>query len=149
MKTYSEQIANKLNDLLERTYDAEKGFQNAAENVESTSLKEYFNSKAEQRKAFGYDLKTEIKSYAQDVDKGGSVEGSIHRAWMDLKSTFSSDNKEAMLEEAIRGEKKAINDYKEIIKENELPSSTKMLLENQVSKIESGLSTVKTLEDVY
>lgn len=149
MKTYTEQIGSKLNELLERTYDAEKGFLNAAENIENTSLKEYFKTKAEQRKAFGHDLKTEIKAYGQEVDKGGSVEGSMHRTWMDLKSAFSSDSEEAMLEEAIRGEKKAIDDYKEIVKENELPSSTKMLLENQISKIEKGLSTVKTLEDVY
>lgn len=149
MSTYSEQVGNKLNGLLERTYDAEKGFHNAAENTNNASLKQYFTKKAEQRKSFGHDLKNEIRSFGQEVDKGGSVEGTLHRTWMDLKSTFSSNDEEAMLEEAITGEKKAIDDYKEAINENDIPSSTKNLLEQQVSKIESGLATVKTLEDVY
>ena len=149
MSTYSEKIASKLNDLLARTYDAEKGFQNAAENIDSVKLKEYFSHKAAERKTFGHALKEEIKSYNQDVDKGGSIEGSVHRAWMDLKNTFTPDNEEAMLEEVITGENKAIDDYNDIINDTELPSSTKQLLVTQVSKIQDSLSTAKKLEDVY
>ncbi len=41
MNTYTDKIGNKLNDLLEKTYDAEKGFSKAAENVKETPLKNY------------------------------------------------------------------------------------------------------------
>ena len=78
-----------LNALLEKTYDAEKGFKKAAENVENPALKNYFQTKAQQRYDFGHELKSEIKSYGQDVDKGGSLIGDAHRAWMDVKKVFS------------------------------------------------------------
>ena len=149
MSTYTEEVGQKLNDLLERTYDAEKGFKTAAENIDNQALKKYFKSKAEERYTFGHELKSEIKSFNQEVDKGGSVAGTAHRTWMDIKAFLSLDNEESMLEEAIRGEKTAIDDYKEVIGETSLPSSTKSILESQKNKIELGLSNIKTLEDIY
>jgi len=84
MATYTEQVGSKLNNLLEKTYDAEKGFKKAAENVQNSALKNYFNQKAQERYEFGHELKGEIKSFNQDVDKGGSLVGDAHRAWMDV-----------------------------------------------------------------
>ncbi|SFD14954.1 ferritin-like domain-containing protein [Algibacter pectinivorans] len=148
MNTYTETVGEKLNDLLEKTYDAEKGFKKAAENVDNTALKSYFKQKAQERYDFGHELKSEIKTFNQDIDKDGSITGSAHRAWMDVKSWFSLDNEESMLEEAIRGEKSAVNEYNNVIKETSLPLSTKSILESQKNKIEHGLSRIKTLEDI-
>ncbi|APY00829.1 uncharacterized protein (TIGR02284 family) [Lacinutrix venerupis] len=148
MGTYTEEVGKKLNELLERTYDAEKGYKKAAENINHTGLKNYFNSKAQQRYDFGHELKSEIKSFGQEVDKGGSIKGSLHRAWMDTKALFSSENEESMLEESIRGEKTAVSDYNEVINETSLPASTKSILQDQRSKIEAGLNTIKGLEDI-
>ena len=148
MGTYTENVGKKLNELLEKTYDAEKGFKKAAENVEHTALKTYFNQKAQERYNFGHELKSEIKAFNQDVDKGGSLTGKAHRAWMDVKSLFSSDDEESMLEEAIRGEKSAIEEYNDVLSETTLPTSTKTLLTSQKSTIENGLSNINTLEDL-
>lgn len=148
MSTYTENVSEKLNDLLEKTYDAEKGFKKAAENTEHKALKLYFQTKAKQRYDFGHELKTEIKSMGQEVDKGDSLTGKAHRAWMDVKALFSSDNEEAMLEEAIRGEKASIEEYEDVLEETSLVSSTSTILRNQKQAIEAGLSTIKTLEDL-
>lgn len=148
MNTYTKEVGTKLNELLERTYDAEKGFKNAAENVDHAALKSYFDQKAQERYNFGHELKSEIKSFGQEVDKGGSVTGSAHRTWMNVKALFSGDNEESMLEEAIRGEKAAIEDYQEVLNETSLPSSTHKILSSQKNTIESGLSNIKSLEDL-
>ncbi|MEM5564362.1 PA2169 family four-helix-bundle protein [Psychroserpens sp. AS72] len=148
MSTYTQEVGKKLNDLLEKTYDAEKGFKKAAENVDHAALKSYFNQKAQERYNFGHELKSELKAFNQDIDKGGSVTGTMHRAWMDVKSLFSADDEESMLEEAIRGEKASIDEYAEVLNETNLPSSTKSILATQKSTIENGLSNIKTLEDL-
>ena len=145
---YTVEMSNKLNELLEKTYDAEKGFKNAAENVDHSALKSYFNQKAQERYNFGHELKSEIKSFGQEVDKGGSATGAAHRTWMDVKALFTGDNEESMLEEAIRGEKAAIEEYQDVLNETSLPSSTHKILSSQKSTIESGLSNIKSLEDL-
>jgi uncharacterized protein (TIGR02284 family) len=149
MSTYTENISSSLNDLLEKTYDAEKGFKKAAENVDNPRLRSYFKQKADERYSFGHDLKAEIKSFGEDVDKGGSATGAVHRTWMDVKSLFSADSEESMLEEAIRGEKSAISEYEEVINDAAIPETTRSLLVSQKNQIQSGLSKIKSLEDLH
>ncbi|WP_300026686.1 PA2169 family four-helix-bundle protein [uncultured Maribacter sp.] len=148
MSTYTEEVGNKLNELLEKTYDAEKGFKKAAENTEHTQLKAFFETKAKQRYDFGHELKSEIKTFGQEIDKGDSITGKAHRAWMDVKALFSSDSAEAMLEEAIRGEKAAIEEYDDVLEDTSLPSTTATVLRSQKEAIKNGLSNIKMLEDI-
>lgn len=148
MNTYTEKVGEKLNDLLEKTYDAEKGFKKAAENADHTSLKSYFERKAKERYGFGHELKEEIRQFGQEVERGGSATGAMHRTWMDVKALFSADDAESMLEEAIRGEKAAIEEYNDVLEDTTLPPSTQRILVEQKNKISNGLATIKGLEDL-
>ncbi len=146
--TYTEVVGDKLNILLEKSYDAEKGYQKAAENADSLSLKAFFERKSKERNQFGHALKTEIRSYGQEVHKGGSATGAMHRTWMDVKSFFAADNDESMLEAAITGQRAAVDDYEDVLKEINLPPTTFTLLRNQVDFIKKDLLIVKKLEDL-
>lgn len=148
MSEYTDKLGNRLNDLLEKNYDAEKGFKKASENAKHSGLKSYFQNKAQERYNFGHQLKSEIKNFGEQPDKGGSAAGTAHRTWMEVKSWFSSDDDESMLEEAIRGEKAAVDEYRDVLSETTLPESTKDLLLSQKTTIEQGLSNIKRLEDL-
>ncbi|GGW34640.1 ferritin-like domain-containing protein [Arenibacter certesii] len=148
MKRYSEEVGEKLNDLLEKTYDAEKGYMKAAENTDHTLLKAYFERKSKERTNFANALKSEVINFGQDIEDGGSVTGAAHRAWMDVKAFFSSDSPEAMLEEAIRGEKSAVDEYSDVLSETTLPPSTSTLLTKQMNQIQADLNRIKRLEDL-
>ncbi|MEH6406484.1 MAG: PA2169 family four-helix-bundle protein [Leeuwenhoekiella sp.] len=145
---YSEKISNKLNELLTKNYDAEAGYKNAADNVKSTNLKQFFTLRAKERYDFGHQLKQEITSYGETPDKGTSFKGDVHRAWMDLKSAVSNNNDEAVLEEAVRGEKAAIKEYNELLAEPNLPPTVENLIKTQRNSVETALSKVQTLETV-
>ena len=60
---YTEKIANNLNELLEKNYDAEKGYKEAESNVDNVALKTFFKEQATLRNNFGNKLKEEIKSF--------------------------------------------------------------------------------------
>lgn len=144
---YTENVSKKLNELLEKNYDAEAGYIAAKDNVKSSSLKNFFKERATDRCDFGHELKEEIRSFGEKPDKGTSLKGDAHRVWMNLTSTFSSDSDEVVLKEAIRGEKKALEDYNEILKEVDLPASTRSLLEKHRSSVQAALDYVKTIKD--
>lgn len=144
----TKEMAKALNELLEKNYDSEKGFKNAAEDVKNERLKSFFKERAQQRYDFGHELKSEIKNFGERPDKGSSTTADVHRAWMDLKSKFSSDDEEAILEEAIRGEKAAVKNYNEVIDNHDFPPSTENLLIKQRNAIERTLNEVKKLEDI-
>ena len=151
MYNYSEELGDKLNSILEKNYDAEKGYKKAAENAKSASLKRFFERKATERYNFGHEIKAELKGINQEPEKGGSVTGAAHRTWMDVKSWFSSDNDEAMLEAAITGEKAALEEYNEVLSsknEPHIPAEMMGVLGKQRMVIQSELETIKRLEDL-
>ena len=148
---YTVEMSNKLNELLERTYDAEKGFKQAAEKVDNTTIKQFFMDSAKQRYNFGQELKTEIRSFGQAPEKGGSAKGTLHRSWIDFKSLFTQNNEEAMLEEVHRGEKEAIATYNDILHDKDfvLPPSTESLLMRHRNAIRETLETATYLKQQY
>lgn len=149
MYNYTEAVANKLNGLLEKNYDAEKWYRTASQNAHSRSLVNFFERKAEERKGFGQALKNEIKSFGETPEKGGSSKGTMHRAWMNAKAFFASETDEAMLQEALRGEKAAIEEYNDVINSREsLPQSTTNVLKDQRDAILNDATSIKQLEDI-
>jgi uncharacterized protein (TIGR02284 family) len=144
----TEKIANKLNILLEKNYDAEAGYIAAKDNVTDSNLKNFFKNRATNRYDFGHEIKEEIRSFGEEPNKGTSIKGDAHRVWMNLKSTFSKNNEEAILEEAIRGERKALEDYNEILEDKDIPQSTKEILEKHRDKVQLSLRQVTTMESV-
>lgn len=147
MSNYTEEITDRLNDILEKNIDACKGFEKAAENANSPGLKNYFRRKSDERKSFINDLKGEVNFMGEEAKDDGSLTGTAHRTWMDVKALFSADDDESMLEESIRGEKASVEEYREVLTQ-ELPQPTATMLENQLRRIEDGLAKIKTLEDL-
>lgn len=145
---YTEKISNKLNELLEKNYDAEKGYINSAENVDNTRLKIFFKNRASERSQFAKELRTEILSYGQIPEDAGSFQGTMHRNWMSLKSLFSGNDEEAILEEAIRGEKVSLEEYEDILKYDEFAPSTKKMLEEQHQRIQASINSLMVEEEL-
>lgn len=145
---YSEKISNRLNELLIKNYDAEKGYLNSIENVDSDRLKMFFKRRASERSKFAKELRTEILQYGEIPEDSGSLKGTMHRNWMTLKSTFSSNDEEAVLEEAIRGEKASLEVYNDLIKERDLPPSIDALLVKHKSAIQSAINTEMMKEEL-
>ena len=89
--SYSEEISNKLNELLVKNYDAEKGYLNAMSNVDDKNLKIFFKRRASERSQFAKELRTEILRYGEVPEDSGTFKGTVHRNWMSLRATFSSN----------------------------------------------------------
>ena len=145
---FTEEVAKKLNNLLEKNYDAEKGYQDAAERIENPTMKDFLKEQARKRYDFGHEIKTEIKNYGEQPDKGGSAKGTVHRAWMDLKAAVASSSEEQVMEEVQRGEQSAINEYNEVISETSLPPSVQQVLTKQRDQIVEAQQSAKNFEVV-
>ncbi len=148
MMKFTEEISNKLNELLVKNYDAEKGYINAMNNVDNPEIKMFFKRRATERSQFAKELRTEILQYGEIPEDSGSFKGTMHRNWMSLKSTFTTNDAEAILEEAIRGEKASLEEYKEILKDRTLPPSIDSLLIKHKNAIQSAINTEKVHEEL-
>ena len=144
----NEKIVECLNDLLTKAYDAEEGFKQAADRAEHhPDLVHFFNRQSEMRRSFGHDIKQKIAQYGGTPDKGSSLAGKSHQVWITVKDALTPDHDgEQILEECIRGEKAAVEEYDEKLKCDELPSDVRTLITEQRSSIASSLATTKAKE---
>jgi len=146
--SYSEEISNKLNELLVKNYDAEKGYLNAMSNVDDKNLKIFFKRRASERSQFAKELRTEILRYGETPEDSGTFKGTVHRNWMSLKSALSSNNEEKILEEAIRGEEASLEEYDKLMKENNLPPTIDELIFRHRNAIQAAINTEKVHEEL-
>lgn len=142
------EIEDSLNDIIQKNEDAIKGYVKAAENAEDLGLKSYFETKASERRIFLTELKAAAPALKTRDELDGSAAGALHRTWMDVKAFFSGDNDEAMLEEAIRGDKAAIDEYNEVLADTHLPVEAATVIRKQRDWLKQNIEVNKTLEDL-
>lgn len=141
----NDQIVDALNDLLTKNYDAEKGYKEAAEKIEHTSLKGYFEKQSKNRYVFGHELKALITKYGGTPDKGTSVAGDLHRTWIAIRDAFSSGDQN-IYAECIRGEETFSEEYGEVLNDEILPEDVKEVVRKQKHSVDEALSTLRTME---
>ena len=145
----NDKIASALNDLLTRNYDAERGYTEAGNNATDGPLRKWMFENANRRKRFGKEIKKMIAALGHEPDKGTSFLGDVHRAWIDLKSSMTSNEEEAILEECIRGEERALEDYNKVLKDVDMPASVTETIQRQRNDIKTALKDVKILEESF
>ena len=144
----SDTVGKKLNGLLKKNQELEKGFEHAMEFAKSAALKRYFSEKAIEVHGFVQELRNEIVELDAEISKNGTPAGTWYSAWMDLNALGTAKNDESMLEEALTGKKMALEEYDQMLKEAPLPPRTLNLLRQQREKISWDLATIKKLDDV-
>lgn len=149
MITDRKEIANRLNLLLTRNYDAEQGYIEAANNSSEDEIVKWLVDNSKLRNKFGHELKAHIIRMGEEPDKGTSVLGELHQAYMDLKGYFTAEDPTAMLNECQFGEEKTLEDYQEVLKEVKLPADTEQLIMEQAVAVKANLKAIKTLISSY
>ncbi len=135
-----------LNGLIETCRDGEQGFRDSAEHVQRQDLRSIFNEYSKQRSQFAAELQTLVSRIGGDPQKSGSVGGSLHRGWVNLKSAITGRDDHAILSECERGEDEAVRSYQDALA-HDLPSDIRSTVEEQYRQILEAHNRVKSLRD--
>ena len=147
MKSTIKNTVDALNDLVEVLKDGQHGFKTAAEDVKSPELARIFARYAKQRAEFAAELQAHVIALGEDVEKSGSVTGSLHRGWINLKAALSTNEPHAVLVEAERGEDAAVAAYNKALEDPELDESTRDVISLQYSEVKNAHDHIRMLRD--
>lgn len=137
-----------LNELIETLKDGEAGFKTAAEELSSVDLKAQFIEYSRERAEMARELQNEVQRLGGDPERSGSVSGSMHRGWMDVKAAVTGHDDRAIVAEAERGEDAAKSAYQEALGKP-LPTSAQSVVREQAVKVERAHDQVRNLRDSY
>lgn len=134
-----------LTDLVEINNDRIAGYEKAASYLEQEDgdLRNLFNDMAAQsRQYIG-----ELQFYLDEADQGTTVRGKFYRAWMDVKNTLSSNDRQSALDSCEFGEDAALRAYGAALQEDDLSADVRSLLEKQMRSIKDSHDRIKLLRD--
>jgi uncharacterized protein (TIGR02284 family) len=137
-----------LNNLIETTRDGENGFRTAASAVKDSHLKALFQRFERQRAEMVRELQSEVKRLGGDPEKMGSVSGSLHRGWINIKSLVTGGDDAAIISEAERGEDAAKRAFEDALKAD-LPAGTRELVQQQSAIVHTAHDEVRALEKTH
>src|SRR5882762_10355232 len=107
-------VIKTLTNLIETLKDGQEGFKQSATGVDDPQLKTIFETFSLQRSKFAGELQNQVINLGEpDPEDSSSVTGSMHRAWINVKSAVTNRDRHAILAEAERGEDAAVAAYKD------------------------------------
>lgn len=142
-----EDVLDVLEDLVECCKDGEYGFHACAENAQRDDLRAVFQQREQDCQRGASELQAQIRSLGgQADDDSGSALGAVHRGWVSVKSTLTTYDDKAILEEAERGEDNALARYRKAL-QKPLPSDVRDLVERQLQGVQRNHDQIKALRN--
>jgi uncharacterized protein (TIGR02284 family) len=145
MANTNDEVISTLNNLIETCKDGQDGFRTAADGVKNGELKTLFNTYSQQRAQFAAELQNEVRRLGGDPEKTGSVAATLHRGWINIKSTVTGEDEGAVITECERGEDSAVKNYEEAIKAG-LPGDVQTIVQRQYSEVQEAHDRIRALE---
>jgi uncharacterized protein (TIGR02284 family) len=146
----SEKAIDVINDLIKINNDRVAGFEKAGTDLKSDEhgLITVFNKLAEESRQYVVELTDIARQYGGEAAEGTSTSGDLHRAWIDIKATFTGSDLLAILNECEHGEDAAKAAYRDALDpENGLSPELAQVLQIQQQGIREGHDLIKSLRD--
>lgn len=142
----NDEICSTLNDLIETSKDGEEGFRTCAEDVMGLQLKTLFTSRSQRCAAAARELQELVRSLDGRPETDSSFAATLHRRWIDIKSSIFGKDNEAILNECERGEDIAMHSYRAAL-ETSLPAPVRAVVERQYQGVVQNHAQIKLLRE--
>ncbi|MDR6460468.1 uncharacterized protein (TIGR02284 family) [Chryseobacterium vietnamense] len=139
-----------LNDLLNITNDRIQGFSKVEDKVweQYPLLRADYDTMVSQSHTMKNQLTNLITERGGTPDQSGSAAGAIHRAWIDVKNSFSADKADTTIGNVVYGESAAIDAYQDALDSGDLcPESSRVVLD-QLHQLKASHDKFENLEDL-
>ena len=147
----SKEVVEVLNDLVMINNDRISGYQRAIKELKSgdADLKTLFDKMIVESQQIKSDLTHEIQVLHGDVEQGTTEMGKIYRAWMEVKSIFTGENRHAVLSNCEAGEDSAQKAYAKALETERLPAFIRDMLTSQRSMLRNSHDEIRDLRNQY
>ena len=93
-----------LNTLIATLYDSVEGYETSAGDIRDPALARRFTARAEERRTVLGTLRESVRRLGGTPEDDGSLAGSAHRVFVNLKQAVTGSDDQAIVNEIERGE---------------------------------------------
>ncbi len=141
-----------LNDLIRINNDRIEGYRRATKECDAgdVDLIGIFHRMIDESRQYVSELTREIVKLGGEAAQGTTASGKIYRAWMDIRASFTGNDRETVLSNCEYGEDAAQKAYEEALTSDEtLSIDIRQLLANQKASLQLSHDTIKKFRDMH
>lgn len=135
-----------LNRCIEASADAQKGYATAAADVRDAELKTLFQLRSDERAEYVLALQRAVSELGGWPANRGTLEGALHRAWIETRLVVGGRNDATVLAECERGERACLAAYDTLLffagSNARLPYSLRALIAKQHGAVRASLGDI-------
>ena len=132
-----------LNSLIKTVNDSIQGYQESAKDIGNQRLASLFQDRAMERQKVASMLQAEVGRLGGDPSDGGSILGSAHQIFLDMKSAITGKDDDAILAEVQRGEEYLRDKFDTALANADLGSSTRDVVAQAAQSVRQGADSVR------
>ena len=145
----SEKTASVLEDLIKINNDRIAGYEKALKDLkpEDSDLRLLFLKAIDQSRTIRTTLGTELQTLGDAIPTSTSGSGSIHRAWLELKATFTGHSRHAILASCEYGEDAIQKAYESALSSEHLPEYLSAIVLGEKEQLRVLHDEIRALRD--
>ena len=132
-----------LNTLIKTVNDSIQGYQESAKDIGNQRLASMFQDRAMERQKVATMLQAEVGRLGGDPSDGGSILGSAHQIFLDMKSAITGKDDDAILAEVQRGEEYLRDKFDTALANADLGGSTREVVNQAAQSVRQGADAVR------
>lgn len=138
-----------LNSLIETTLDSADGYAEAAKDAKSPQLVSLFSERSSERKQVASTLQQCVRSLGGKPDDDGTVLASVHRMFVNLRASLTSNDNKAVVDEVERGEDHLKSKFESAMKDADLSPDTQASITNAYASVRSGHDQMRDIKRAF
>jgi uncharacterized protein (TIGR02284 family) len=145
----NERAAEIVNDLVRINNDRIEGYDHAIKEAkaEDNDLRSTFERMKRESVKYREELSDLARQLGSEPEKGTRTAGKIYRVWMDLKASFTGNNRKAVLENCEFGEDATQRAYKTALSDNDLTPEVRQIVAQQQQSLRVAHDTIRDMRD--
>lgn len=138
-----------LNNLIETTLDSADGYAEAAKDAKSESLISLFRERSTERRQIASTLQQRVRLLGGDPEDDGTVLAFAHRMFVNLRSSLTSNDNKAVVDEVERGEDHIKSKFEDAMKDKDVSPDTMSVITDVYASVRNGHDQMRDIKQAF
>lgn len=135
-----------LNTLIATLFDSIDGYEKSAGDIRDPGIASRFNARAEERRGAVRNLQAAVRGLGGDPEDEGSLSGSAHRMFVDLKAAVTGSDDRAVINEVERGEDYLKGKFETALGADDLGTQARSAIQGAWDSVRAGHDEMSQLK---
>ncbi len=138
-----------LNSLIETTLDSADGYAEAAKDARSESLISLFRERSTERRQVASTLQQRVRLLGGEPEDDGTVLASAHRMFVNLRTSLTSNDNKAVVDEVERGEDHIKSKFEDAMKDKDVSPDTMSVITDVYASVRNGHDQMRDIKKAF